>query len=227
MVKFKKKTIGVLGILLMLATAPLGVSYSYADSTMENRHFEDEDEKTSYKSLERDQYDAILTEKLVDGELEVKQFVLPENTSKEDLNRILSLDGTSGWSYVNFKPYHSGIVLFDGKVSKDGEKYWKISVQGTMNLSKVEFDLQLKKESKIMEQQHGKSLEGEYDYKVIFSGKMEESDEKNVFAVAIMNSTQNSDLVKNPKISQFGSQTFVSVPLTDCIKNVKNSNFLV
>ena len=226
MEKFKKKTIGVLGILLMLATAPLGVSYSYADTAMEIEQIENKDGEILSQSLEKDQYDAILTEELVDGKLEVKQFALPENTSKEDLNRILSLDGTSGWSYVNFKPYHSGIVLFDGKVSKDGEKYWKISVQGTMNLSKVEFDLQLKKESKMMEQQTGKSQE-EYDYQVVFSGKMEESGEKNVFAVALMNSTQNPDLVKNTKIPQFGSQTSGSVPLTDCNKNEKNSNFLV
>ena len=209
----------------MLTTAPLGVSYSYAE-ILEFEQIESIEEKISQNSPQKGRFDAILTEEMVDGELKLKQFALPENTSKEDFNRILSLDGTSGWSYINYKPYHSGIVLFDGKVSKDGEKYWKISVHGTMNLSKVELDLQLKKESKSMEPITENQPKGEYDYSVIFSGKMEESGERNTFVVPLMNS-QNPDTVKNPKIPQFGPQTFGSIKLIDCNQKVKNSNFLV
>ena len=80
---------------------------------------------------------------MVNGKLEVMEFVLPKDTTDEDMKRILSLEGTSGWSYINSKAYHSGIVLFDGNASKAGDKYWKISVNGTLNLFKGELDLKL------------------------------------------------------------------------------------
>ena len=32
---------------------------------------------------------------------------------------------TSGWAYVNYKAYNSGIVLFDGKASKVGDNLWR------------------------------------------------------------------------------------------------------
>ena len=109
-------------MLLMLSTAPLGVSYSYAESEENLELEETQEDPRSTDKFSNWRFGAILTEKVVNGKLEVKQFSLPEDTTEDDMNRILSLEGTSGWSYVNSKAYHSGIVLFDGKASKVGEK---------------------------------------------------------------------------------------------------------
>jgi len=136
MEKFNNKTFRVVAILLMLSTGQLGVTYSNAEAE-ENLELKEtqKDQKLTIKS-QKEGLGVILTEKFVNGKLEVRQFALPEDITEKDMNRILSLEGTSGWSYVNYKAYHSGIVLFDGKVSKEGEKFWKISINGSMNLTK-------------------------------------------------------------------------------------------
>ena len=91
----------------MLGASPLSVTYSFAENEsnqVENREFR-----------------AILTEKVVDGKLQVRQYSLPEEFSEDDLKRILSFDGQISWAYVNYKMYQLGIILFHGKVSKIGE----------------------------------------------------------------------------------------------------------
>jgi hypothetical protein len=90
----------------------------------------------------------------VNGKLEVRQYVLPEEISEADLKRTLSFEGQMSWAYVNFKAYQSGIVLFDGKASKMGENLCEISIQDDY------------------------SLDDELVYKVVFSGKIAETDEK-------------------------------------------------
>ena len=130
MKKFRNNTFRVVAMLLMLSTAPLGVSYSYAESKDSLEFEEVPYDPTLPENTQLDGIRTILTEKVVNGKLEVMEFVLPDDTTDEDLKRILSLEGTSGWSYFNSQVYHSGIVLFDGNVSRDGEKYWKISVDG-------------------------------------------------------------------------------------------------
>ncbi len=213
MEKFYNKTFRVVAILVMLSTAQLGVTYSNAESG----------ENLELMETQKERLGVILTEKVVNGKLEVRQFALPEDTTEKDMNRILSLEGTSGWSYVNYKAYDSGIVLFDGKVSKVGEKYWKISVHGTLDLSKGALNLHLSGKSdnsdpEIIEN----SLKENYDYRVIFSGKMEESDKENVFAIAFMNSTQIPETSQNIKLLQFGTENSEYVYPTECNQLVRN-----
>jgi hypothetical protein len=162
----------------MLSTAPIGVSYSYAES--------------------------------------------------EENRELVTTQKTSGWSYVNSKVYHSGIVLFDGKASKSGEKYWEISANGTLNIFKGELDLELLEKSNIsnlgiIDNPYNEDL----DYRVIFSGKMIESDEENVFAITFMNSTlKNPETSVDIKILQSGNPISESVNSIDCNQKVRNS-FLV
>jgi hypothetical protein len=208
----------------MLITAPLAVTYSYAEDE-ENLESEDSPKDSKLRNQSKEmRLGAILTEKVVNGKLELKQFSLPENTTTEDMNRIISLEGTSGWSYVNYKAYHSGIVLFDGKVSKDGEKFWRISINGSMNLTKGESDLQSRGNLNNSSPGIGKNFSSEdLNFKVIFSGKMIESDKENIFAIASMNPSQCPETSQNIKLLQFGNPTSDSVNSIDCNQKVRIS----
>ena len=151
----------------MLGTAQLSVNYSFAEID-ENQVLKDKED------LKKERLRAILTEKIVDGKLQVQRYSLPEDTSEEDLQRILSFEGHStGWAYVNYKTYNSGIVLFDGKASKIGDNLWKISANGNMDLGESKFDLELSGKSNgshvVL---HGTASNEELSYKVIFSGKL-------------------------------------------------------
>lgn len=224
--KFQNNTFRVVAILMMLSTASLGVSYSHAESE-ENLEFE-EIQYGLPENSPSDEIRTILTEKVVNGKLEVMELVLPKDTTDEDLKRILSLEDTSGWSYLKYKAYQSGIVLFDGKVSKVGEKYWKISVNGTLDISKGKLDLKLSGKSndsdpKLPENPFKENL----DYRVIFSGKMTESDKENVFAYAFMNSSQSPEMNQNFKLLQFGSLTSESVKLPEYNQKVRNPVLVV
>jgi len=206
MEKYQNKTFRVVAILFMLSTAPLAVTYSYAES---EEGFELEATSKDPKSTDTPQKErlrSIITEKMVNGKLEVKQFALPESTSEEDMNRILSLEGTSGWSYVDYQGYHSGIVLFDGKASESGDKNWRISINGTLNLSKGKLDLEVIGKSDNQAPDRTKSLFNEdLGYRVIFSGKMLDSDEVNDFAIASMGSALEKSENLDIKSLHFGN----------------------
>ena len=225
MEKNSRKTIRVVAILFMLATAQLAVTYSYAEDEEEMDLVLSEEELKSTKISQKERLGTIVTEKLVNGKLEVKEFALSEDVTRDDMNRILSLEGTSGWSYVNFQKYHSGIVLFDGKASKVGENFWKISVNGTLNLSKGELELELIGKSNSSQPEMIENLSKEnMDYRVIFSGKMAESDEENIFAVAFTNpNLKNSESNLDLKLLQFGNSTSESINSIDCNQKVRNS----
>ena len=223
MEKFNNKTFRVVAILLMLSTGQLGVTYSNAEAE-ENLELKEtqKDQKLTIKS-QKEGLGVILTEKFVNGKLEIRQFALPEDITEKDMNRILSLEGTSGWSYVNYKAYHSGIVLFDGKVSKEGEKFWKISINGSMNLTKGELDLQSRGKLNNSSPELDKNFSSEdLDYRVIFSGKLIESDKENIFAIASMNTSQSTEPSQNIKLLQFGNPTSESVNSIDCNQKVRN-----
>ena len=223
MEKIRTNTFRVVAMLIMLSTAPLGVSYSYAE-TEENLEIEEiQNDPNLPETPNIDRIRTILTEKVVNGKLEVMELILPKDTTDDDVNRILSLEGTSGWSLIDFQEYHSGIVLFDGKVSKVGEKYWKISVHGTLDLSKGSLNLHLsgKSNNSNPEIKENSSTEN-LDYRVIFSGKMEESDKENVFAIAFMNSTQIPETSQNIKLLQFGTENSEYVYPTECNQLVRN-----
>ena len=92
MVKPQNRTIGVIAVLLMLGASPISVTYSFADNTGVY------EPKGSSK---KDGLEVILTEKVVDGELEVQRYALPSDTSKEDMQRMLSIE-TSGWAIMEY-----------------------------------------------------------------------------------------------------------------------------
>lgn len=175
MVKTQSRTIGVITVLLMLSASPLSVTYAFADA---------EQDKPKTEGSKKEKLRAILTEKVVDGKLEVRHYMLPDNTSEKDMQRMLEFDGqTSGWAYVNAKAYNSGIILFDGKASKIGENMWKISTDGVLTLGEEQFDLELSGRSNgshvIL---HGNASGEDLNYRVIFSGKIVDTTEQDVYA---------------------------------------------
>lgn len=208
----------------MLSTAPLAVTYSYAEN---EDNSEPKIQKIPKSRISQEIHEVILTENVVNGNLEVKEVVLPENTTKSDMNRILSLGGTSGWSYIDYFGYHSGIVIFDGNASKAGEKHWKISVNGKLNLSTGELNLELVGKSNISKPKTTEDLSNEnLGYRVIFSGKMIESGEKNEFAYAFTNSTQkNSEINPEIKNLSFENSASESVDSWDGKEMVRNTFF--
>ena len=176
MVKSQTRIIGVFMILLMLGASPISVIYSFA----ENEKGQGEDRELR----------VILTEKVVDGKLEVHQYVLPEEIYEEDLKRMLSFDGQISWAYVNYKIYQSGIILFDGKASKIGDNLWGISVE-----NETDEDL---------------------SFKIVFSGKIGEMVEENEFVISLMNSmTKNPEIVQNIRPLQIGEYLINSERIND------------
>jgi len=143
-----------------------------------------------------DEQTVILTEKVVDGKLKVNHYALPNGLSEADLQRTLSIDDQMSWAYVNYKSYNAGIVLFDGKASKLGENLWKISMDEDILDEKVSFQ-------------------------VVFSGKITESDEENVFAVSLMNSViKNPETAQNHKLLQIGESIINSIDSNQENRNI-------
>ncbi len=199
MKKSQKRSIGVIAILLMLGASPLSVTYSFAD-------FGNYQEgKKEQQSNEKEGLSVILTEKIVDGKLKAQHYELHDDISEKDMQRMLSSDGeTSSWAFVNTKTYHSGIILFDGKASKIGENLWKVSTNGVLNLEEGQFDLELNGKSNGGQMILNETAsEGELSYKIIFSGKISETDEANVFEIFFVNLvTKNPELGENIKFLQ-------------------------
>ena len=168
----------------MLGASPLSVTYSFAENES--------------NQLENREFRAILTEKVVDGKLQVHQYSLPEEFSEEDLKRMLLSDGQISWAYVNYKMYQSGIILFDGKVSNIGENLWEISIEDDSN----------------------KDL----SYKIVFSGKIAETDEENGFAISFMNSiVKNPETAQNVKLLQIGESIINSEKSINSNQEFRNS----
>ena len=204
MVKTQRRTIGAITVLMMLSASPLSVTYAFADI---------EQDKLETEGSKKEKLRTILTEKVVDGKLEVRHYALPDDTSEKDMQRMLEFDGqTSGWAYVNTKAYNSGIILFDGKASKVGENMWKISTNGVLTLGEEQFDLELSGRSNgshvIL---HGNASGEDLNYRVIFSGKVVDTTEQDVYAISFMNSgLKNLETGQNIKIFQFGEITISS-----------------
>jgi hypothetical protein len=93
-----------------------------------------------------------------------------------------------------------------------------------MNLTKEESDLQSRGNLNNSNLGIGKNFSSEdLNYKVIFSGKMVESDKENIFAIASMNTSQSHETGQNIKLLQFGNPTSESVNSNDCNQEVRNS----
>ena len=224
MVKFRNRTIGVIAILLMLGASPLSVTYSFAD--MENNQ-EDEKGQNNPKAenTQKKRLGAILTEKVVNGKLEVRHYALPDDITEEDMQRTLFLEGqTSGWAYVNNKAYHSGIILFDGKASKIGENLWEISTNDVLNLD-PQFDLESSvKSNGSYAVMHETASDEDLSYRIIFSGKIVETDEENVIVISFMNSSlKNSEIGQNIKFQQIGELSINSEKSISSNQEFRNS----
>jgi len=191
MIKSQNRTIGVIAIFLMLGASPLSVTYSFADM----------------KNNQKEKLGVILTEEIVNGKLEVRHYALPDNTTKEDIQRRLSFEGqTSSWAYVNYQVYHSGIIIFDGKASKVGDNLWKISTNDVIDQTVTDEDL---------------------SYRVVFSGKAVETDEENVIAISFMNSSlKNPEMGQNIKFSQIGELTIISEKPISSNQEFRNSTWV-
>ena len=168
----------------MLSTSPLSVTYVFADmkdEVVQNREFE-----------------IILTEKIVNGRLEVQHYALPDDISNEDMKRASFEGQISSWAYVNYDAYHSGIVLFDGNALRVGENLWKISINDVLNPEEWYFDLKLNEKSYDLPLGENKITHGEdLSYMVIFSGKIGDMGREDIFIIYLMNLD-----FKNPEIDQ-------------------------
>jgi len=226
MVKSHNRTIGVIAILLMLGTSPLSVTYSFADIEDNQEDKKGQNNPKAEKNIQKERLGAILTEKVVNGKLEVRHYALPDDITEEDMQRMLSFEGqTSGWAYVNYKAYHSGIVLFDGKASKVGENLWEISTNDVINLGERQFDLELSGKSNgshvVM---HETASDEDLSYRVVFSGKVAETDEENVIAISFMNSgLKNPEMGQNIKFLQIGELTIKSEKSISSNQEFRNS----
>jgi len=203
MIKIQKQTIGGILVLLMLGVSPLSITYSFGEDYHDKK---EKDAQKDEKFFKKGRLSLILTEKIVDGRLEVQHYTLPEELSKEDQQRILSLgDETLGWAYVNYKAFHAGIVLFDGKATKIGENMWKISSNDMVKIVDDEINLEFsEKYDDSDEVMNGSILEEVLCYRVIFSGKITETDHEDELIISFINSGLDYETSQNDKFLQIG-----------------------
>ena len=146
----------------------------------------------------------ILTEEVVNGKLLVRHYTLPDDITEDDIQRRLSFEGQpSSWAYVNYQPYHSGIVIFDGKASMVGDNLWEISTNDVIDKTVSDKN---------------------FSYRVVFSGKAVEIDEENVIAISFMNySLKNPEMGQNMKFLQVGELTIKSEKSINSNQEFRNS----
>ena len=221
MIKPRKRTIGGILVLLMLFASPLSVNYSFAESQ------ESQEEKAKIsKNVKKERLWAILTEKVVDGKLELQHYALSTDISEGDIGKLLSFeDQISSWAYVNYNAYHSGIVLFDGKISKIGENLWKITANNVLNLEEKELDLELNRKSNDSHvEMHGAASDEDLSYKVIFSGKIAETGEEDVFDIYfVISGLKNLEAEQNFNFLQIGEFSINSEKSSDFNQEFRNS----
>lgn len=194
MPKPKKRTIEAIAILMMLSTSPLSITYSFADIGSNQ-------ESEMGNISQKEELELILTEKVVNGKLKVQHYALPDDATEEDMRRAISIeDGISNWAYVNYKAYHSGIVLFDGKASKVGENLWKISSNAVLNSDEKILDIELDKESTDLHITKRNVTEEDVIYRVIFSGKSGEMDREHELVIFFMKLGLNNNPVMSENI---------------------------
>ena len=198
MLKTHRRLSGMI-ILSMLATSSLSATYSFAES-----NHSQEDPSTEIKLGENCRQSGlrtILTEKIIDGKLEVQQYEFPDIVSKEDLQRTMQLDNhASNWTYV-CNAYNSGIVLFDGKASKLVDSFWRNSSEFT------DYEFIGWKNPDNSPINGNQTVQG-YSYKIIFSGNTEEIQENELFLTLSLE--LNSEFNNNDKgvtIEGFESNT--------------------
>lgn len=214
MVKSQNQNIrAVIAVIFMLAASPLAVTYSHAEVV-------DENEQEISKSVEMtrsEKVKAILAEKIVDGKLQVRQFDVAEDASPDEIRKALMFEGkTTGWAYVSGKAYNSGIVLFDGKAIKIGERSWDLSSKGEIEVAGRTLDLDLKGKAHghrvIL---HGTATNNDLEYRVVFSGNIAQSGEEDIFAIAFVHAgLKNPESGPNIKLFHLG-QLAIQSPVGD------------
>ena len=146
----------------MLGTSPMAITYSHSELDENN--------------LKREQIDGnwktIISERVIDGKLQLKQYTFPKNASTLEIQKILSLEGENGWIYARHITYQHGIVLFD-----------KFSHIGSIN----DFSTKVLSTNEKLDFLDTSVSTG-ISYKVIFSGKMAETNVDANFVISIMNS---------------------------------------
>jgi hypothetical protein len=217
MVKLQPRTIRGVIVLWMLCASPISVTYSFAD-------IEDgQNELKILKNTENERLDGILVEKMIDGDLKVRHYALTDEFSKKDIQKMLSFDEEISWAYVNYKAYHSGIVLFDGKAPKISNDLLEISTNGTLNLAKIQSDLELSKKSDNFNEIHGAASSEDLSYKIIFSGKIGEPSEENTFLVSYINSMVIPEMAQNINILHIEDQAINSEEMMNSHQEIRNS----
>ncbi|RDJ32023.1 MAG: hypothetical protein DWQ19_13310 [Crenarchaeota archaeon] len=193
-------------IVFMLAASPLTISQVQAENT-DDSGMDSIKEIPKSAIVQKEKVRTILTERVIDGNLQVRYFEVPEDYTDEQIRKALSFEGeTLGWAFVNAKAYNAGIVLFNGKAIKVGENAWRMTSQGAVELGGRHLDLELS--GKIRGQNvilHGTASNEELTYKVIFSGKVALAGEENTFAIAFVNAgLQDTDSGETIRLFQLG-----------------------
>jgi len=184
----------------MLGTSPLSVTYSFGENYQGEQG---EDMQYTEKILKKGRLSTILTEKIVNGKLEVQRYaVLGGGLLEEDKQRMLSFkDEILGWAYVNYKAYHTGIILFDGKATKVGEDMWQISTGYILDIRNGEFDPKFSEKYNNFEIMNDLDSEIDLNYKVIFSVKITETEHENILINSFIYEL-NSETSQNIRFSQ-------------------------
>ena len=216
-----QNTRAVLAVIFMLAASPLAVTYAQAEVTDEN----DQEISKSVKMTRGEKVKAILAERIIDGKLQVRQFDVAEDASSDEIRRALMFEGkTTGWAYVSGKAYNSGIVLFDGKAIKIGERSWDLSSKGQIEVAGRTLDLDLKGKAHghrvIL---HGTATNNDLEYRVVLSGNVAQSGEDDIFAIAFVHAgLKNPESGPNIKLFHLGQLTVQSPegdkPIIDSFK---------
>ena len=172
MLNLRKRPIGIM-VLLMLATSSLSATYSFAEpsNTQESTSIENQKMDNCKKGGLR----TILTEKIVDGKLEIQQYTIPNLVTKEEIRKIMQIDNkTLNWTLV-CNTYNSGIVLFDGKASNVRDNFWRDSLE-IGKIVPVEWK-ELKGETMVTQ----KETVQDYNYQIIFTTNTDEIQEIEFF----------------------------------------------
>lgn len=198
------KTRAAIAVICMLAASPLAVTFAQAEVTDGES---DSEVSKSLKMTRSDKVKAILAERIVDGKLQVRQFDVAEDATPDEIRRTLMFEGkTTGWAYVSGKAYNSGIVLFDGKAIKIGERSWDLSSKGEMEVAGRTLDLELK--GKAHGQRvilHGTATNDDLEYRIVLSGKVAQSGEDDIFAIAFIHAgLKNPEVGPNIKLLHLG-----------------------
>jgi len=200
-----KKILVSFGIIMMLATSPLGVNFTQAEEIDQSE--DSASELTKSPNLAKKLGKGVISERIVDGKLNLQYHNFNDNTSFDDLQKFMMEGETNGWAYVSGKAFKSGIVLYNGKVAKVDDKSWQVTTEGTLDLGGRTLDMELSGKVRGSHMVlHGTASNDELNYRVVFSGKVVETDENGFFALSFMKADlkdqQTGETIKMVQLGQ-------------------------